>query len=309
MSTELKIQRMRFVSGTDTFVLRTIGAADPNSPPQPSEPAGSIVRSTDGLLWRNTNGSTTWERLGGDVTALSGTINARFVNLSGTVDGHFNQLSGTIDARFVNFATVTGTLQITSSSMPSTNISNEGNVDFLMFSSFLNPPRAGQANSTQSKRGGGWLREGFDWVFAGNSLTADTTAFGGGATTTATTTIANSIVTASTTKARMFSLSSPTNGWGWTLTIPAVPQMRYLRITGGQFSNVVVISASLSDGSAANVSCNHSTGPSGGGSWQTMIAFNSSKNCDLTVTATVVARYTTDPNISVGWLTLSQSNI
>jgi hypothetical protein len=304
MSTDFKVQRVRFVSGSDTFVMRTVDADDPGSVGITS-PAGSIARANDGTLWRNSDGAATWELLG-DSTALSGTINARFVDLSGSVDAAFVALSGTIDARFASFVSnTTGTLSIFSGSSAATNMQTEGNIDWLVLTTYLNPPRASAANAIHSKRGGGWMRRSFDWNWAGNSFTTDGAAQGSAATTVAEDTTANSVLAGSTNKARMFSLSSPTNGWGYTFKVPATTDTRVLRVIHHQYSDVTVVSASLTDNSAPPVSVVHSTGASIGSNTSTTIVFNSSVPCELVLSFTVVARYTSDPNCGFGWATLS----
>jgi len=72
---------------------------------------------------------------------------------------------------------------------------------------------------------------------------------------------------------------------------------------------VTVVSASLGDGSAPAVRSIHSSGLNAYRDHITTIVYNAAKPCDLTVTLSVVNRYSTDPNMGFAWATLSQSNI
>lgn len=310
---DLKAERIRVLSGSNTFTLSVSQAAVPTH----VEPVGSIAKGTDGSMWRSLGGGS-WTAWGdnpglsgsfeGAFAAMSGSNDGRFRALSGSADGHFNQLSGTVDARFSSYsADPTGTLQMTSGSQSAVNASDEGNIDWLVIhSSSPNPWRSTAASSVHSKRGGGFLRESFEWVFAGQSLTIGTTSPGSGVSTNASESTFNSTaLSAATTKGRIFSTSSPSDGWGFHLRVPAGSETRVLRLAVSLTNVVVAFSASLTDGSATPVRavCDSNGVATRNISLQTV--FNSRKGGELVLTCTAVGRYNTSPEIAVGWMTLS----
>ena len=318
MSTDFKVQRLRLLSGSENALVVPIDAGAP-----PTLPAGTIGITSAGAIYKSA-GAGSWSEIA-DTPTLSGTINAAFLStcglatgdgipkqhhLSGSIDGHFNQLSGTINARFASFQTgVTGTIGIVSGTQLPVTASLEGNIDWYIANAFQSPPRGIAASSMNSKRGGGWIKDGFDWVCAGNTFSTDTASAGQPVSSVATDTIAASAVNATTVKARMFHLSSPTNGWGFELRVPALTGSRVLRVAASHFSSVVAFSASLTDGSAAPVSVVCSSGASALNSTLITVLYNARNPCELLFTATTVARYTVDPNIQFGWATLSGSNL
>lgn len=216
-------------------------------------------------------------------------------------------ISGTIYAGGAGSSStsVTGTLSITSGSQANTNISTEGNIDWMVFiNSSLNPPRA-QASSCHSKRGGGWIRESFDWVFAGQSFSGASYTSTITKTTNQKDTIATSALSANTQASYFTSVANPSSGWGFHLRVPATTQTRVLRIATNHYSTVTVVSASLTDNSADPVSVIHTTGNSTSIEKVTTISFNASRDCELIVTYTVVANYTADVTCGFNWATLS----
>jgi hypothetical protein len=91
MSTEFKTERMRFVSGSNTFTMTTSTAATPVH----VEPPGSIARASDGTLWRSVSPGT-WEALGsgGAGAATTGTMVLSDVSPGDSID---LRVSGTFD--------------------------------------------------------------------------------------------------------------------------------------------------------------------------------------------------------------------
>ncbi len=305
---ELRVERIRILSGVagDAFTVTT----SPLATPAHTERSGSIARGSDGSLWRSLDGGN-WESLS-QVILFSGTIDARFTNLSGTIDGHFNQLSGTINARFasLNNASVTGTIGMTSASLAGdTNVSSQGTIDWYIMHTSNNPPRATAAASSYSKRGGGYIRRSFDWNYAGISLTLGTNGSGPTATATITEGLMNTTVSTYQVKGRLFSTSSPDNGWGFHLRVPAETTSRVLRVQMSQISCQVVVSASLTDGSVAPVQliCGATGNGAQSNSLITVLYNSSIPNAELILTATHVGRYGTSPEILFGWATLANS--
>jgi hypothetical protein len=302
---ELKLERMRILSGTGSSTKAFTVTTSPVTPPVHAERSGSIARDSSGLLWRSLDGGD-WQQIG---ASISGTINARFEDLNDTFVGAFAALESTVDARFNNFtSSVTGTLNMSSGTLTRVTASFEGNVDFLVLTAATNPPAALTSNSAsaQSRRGGGWLREGFDWVFAGQSLTLTTSGIGPSvrpAVAIDESIASSGATTSTTTKARLTTAASPSPGWGFQITIPANHLTRTLRVAVCHSDTVIAFSASLTDGSASPVSVNCSAVPTN----NTLITttFNSQRPCQLVFSATVVAQYNAGADMHFGWATLS----
>lgn len=102
MPYDFRAEKYRVTTGSFQWTLSAFSGTDPNS--FIVEPTGSITRSSDGALWKNTGGST-WASLssgagasadGSTLSSVTGVLNA--LPLSGTVDARFTNLSGTVDA-------------------------------------------------------------------------------------------------------------------------------------------------------------------------------------------------------------------
>ena len=304
MPSDLTTERLRIHSGSTQYVVALYPAgADPGAGGLNS-PAGSIVVANDGTHWISLGGNpATFEK-----AALSGTVTSKFADVSGSVDGHFNQLSGTINARFANFtSSVTGTMFISSGSQANTNVATEGNMDWMtLTTSSFNPPRAQSAGGVHSRRGGGWIMESFGWVFAGQSsmtFASYTSAFQ--KTTNQKDTTAAATLSANTQASFMQSTLNPTSGWGFYFRVPASTQTRTLRLAHNQYSDVAVVSASLTDNSAGPLSVIHSAGSGSGIEKLTTITYNASRECWLNVSVTVLANYSNDVTCGFNWATLS----
>ncbi len=204
-----------------------------------------------------------------DASPLSGTINARFVNLSGTidaefkdlsgsVDGHFNQLSGTIDAKFLNFTPGAGGggtgLALTSSLSAQLVTMASGTVIDLNVSGTLDwfapivapsttPPRA-LTTSPSSKKTGGYILQSLDWTSNGATPFLFPTSFRKQVLTEDN--LPNTALTSS-------------NGFGFfhasiseysiRFAVPAGPNMRRMSLWTAHFSNTASFTAYLNDGS------------------------------------------------------------
>jgi len=155
------------------------------------------------------------------------------------------------------------------------------------------------------------LRDSFQFVFAGNStFSADSPGLGSGRTISsmAGDYYTGAALSSNTTVARIFSSSSPTNGWGFTLRVPAHTTSRTLIVRFSQFSCVVECRAHMSDGSIADVTVSRDSGSGATLDSKITVTFNTSGNAgnaELVFTAKVTSRYTADPNISFGSATLA----
>lgn len=363
MPSDLYAQRVRIVSASNgnpvgsAWTVSAYGGTtnDPNG--VVSEPTGSLLRTNDGGIWINSDGSTTWLKLGGGAQAFSfaavGTEGAQatvslpraypnndyrvfITNAAGTYGSVYQIPSGsrtttnfllnstspfqsgdrfdffTISGSFGGFGgnssganvSATGTLSISSASIATVTLSTEGNIDWFANIANQNPPRGQAVNGTHSKIGGGWIMETWTWAVAGNSFTFDTAAMTA-RTTVVTDSIANVALSANTAWSRIFSLSSPTNGWGFQFRVPAESRVRRLKVYFGGYSIAATCTARLTDGSAPNVSCTFSTGASTTNSTIVTVDFSAAIRAELVFTVIVQGRYTTDPNIMFGHATLS----
>lgn len=69
MPSDLYAERIRLVSGSQPWTISVLAGSDPNG--VRSEPTGSLLRSSDGGIWINSNGGTEWQRLGNGVVTGS----------------------------------------------------------------------------------------------------------------------------------------------------------------------------------------------------------------------------------------------
>lgn len=187
------------------------------------------------------------------------------------------------------------------------NASTEGTVDWLAFNTFQDPVIGASSASTHSKRAGHWLKESFSWCFAGQGMSTGAGFSGQQHSTTGSDSTSNSSMSATTNGARMFSLASPTNGWGFRFRVPAYTQ-RVLRIYYSHFSSTVDVTASLTDGSAVAVTQTSDSGASTTLSQMATITYaggTAGAGCELEVTVFVASRYTADPNLGVGAIALA----
>jgi hypothetical protein len=203
-----------------------------------------------------------------------------------------------------------GSIAITTLAQPaSVNLSTEGTLDYFFATAFTDVPSS-TATAVHSKVAGGWIWKSFAWVYGGNSMSSDSGSAGYGLSTTAPDDIASTVASSSAAYQRMFSLASPSSGWGYSLRVPATNTQRVLRIYHYNFHSVFTVTASLADGSASNAtaSLDCTAGPFGdGNTWGGIIkiTFNSMIAGDLIVKVINASRTSTDPNVIFKAATLS----
>ena len=84
MPLDFKAEKIRVVTGSMEYTISAVAATDPNG--SVTEPSGSIIRTQDGEIWVNTTGGTVWVKTGpGAFSGLSGTNNARFLDVTGSL--------------------------------------------------------------------------------------------------------------------------------------------------------------------------------------------------------------------------------
>jgi hypothetical protein len=205
----------------------------------------------------------------------------------------------------------TGSLSISNAAVTTVNLPTEGTVDYFAATTGLStPPRSIGSSSTVlfARREGGWIMRSFQFVYAGNStFSNDTTTIGGtDKTNSASTEMFTATISSNTTCSRMFSVSSPTNGWGYSFTVPATTNSRTLKVYVGQFSDVITWTAHLVDGSAADVTTSTDSTSGAFIAKKITVTFKSAAPTDLVFTGFVTSRYTSDPNICFCAATVSE---
>lgn len=188
------------------------------------------------------------------------------------------------------------------------NCSTEGVLDWIIHGQ-VNPRnlRAAAPNAVNSKALGGWLLNGFDWVYGGNSLNAFNHTFGGPA---MQSTAADDIAAAAANLTGFGALSTSANpallNFGVRFRVPALKATsRTLKVYRSQGGGTVTIKARLSDGSIADQTTTYNVAVGSDEQRVTTITFNAgSDNAELIVTLLVTVNHG-DPNIMFGAATLA----
>jgi hypothetical protein len=222
----------------------------------------------------------------------------------------FLAISGGLGPVLGNFPSVpTGTLQISvAGSNPSEkNVSQEGNIDWIVPISSARP-KAYSAGNLWAKATGGWLADSLEPVHGGVGTTLATfssqnppiTADSGD-------TIGNAVISSNLGSRMFMSTTSPGHlNWGFMFRVPADTDTRVVRIYTGQYACRLDVSASLSDRSAPMVVAQDEqpTGTSARRTWT--IVYNSSKPAELIVRMRVSKNNASDSaNVGIVAITVS----
>ena len=205
--------------------------------------------------------------------------------------------------------TPAGSLTVVNAALPggTVNFTTEGSIDWFAPTAFLDAPRQlSLSNASNSKKMGGWIRESFDWNWVPEGLNNGTAASQARTVNTGDNINGATTLTANTTAPYLWSGStSPSAGWGYTFRVPATNTQRVLRIYTFYFSLNVIVTAHLSDGSAADASTTFSAASGAGGSKMVTITYKASTpGAELSVSVLAGAFTRSDPNLGFAGATL-----
>jgi hypothetical protein len=152
------------------------------------------------------------------------------------------------------------------------------------------------------------LLKNFEWVFAGQDVQVAGQSGWTGRSTTASDTTANAALSNNATWGTIYSSTSPGAGFGYVFRVPVKADKTWtIRVRGGQYSGVTRHTAQLLDGVTPAVSA---SADSGSGATLTRIfttTVTPKVDCELLYKVESTSRYTADPSIAVGSVTVSGS--